>query len=284
MKAYFDESGKHHQASVISIFGLLMSVDTCKELQRRWFREAARTPKIPLPFHMSDCVAGSKAFAYLKNDEDARLEMQGRMIRTLRGIDTQAYGIAIIRKDYAGVTVRPEPRFQDPWFLAFEGSITEMMHASAESGKKHLISLVFDRQDEFRDRAFELYKQLIESPVSYRDRVGSLDFSPKDRLAALQAADVVVYECTRYLAEHHAGVEPRWQLSLLRQVIPITGRKFDKASLALLAEVLATSRSMPPSVVQLEPETEHAASRQHSETKTPQAASDKPGHSPPEGP
>jgi hypothetical protein len=42
MKAYFDESGKHHQAPVISMAGLLMSGDTCKTLQRRWLREAAR--------------------------------------------------------------------------------------------------------------------------------------------------------------------------------------------------------------------------------------------------
>jgi hypothetical protein len=54
MRAYFDESGKHAAATVISIFGLLMSAGTCKELQRRWFQEASKHPAIPLPFHMSD--------------------------------------------------------------------------------------------------------------------------------------------------------------------------------------------------------------------------------------
>jgi predicted permease len=50
---------------------------------------------------------------------------------------------------------------------AFEGAITEMMHASAEARKKHVISFVFDRSDEFADRAFNLYKELLTSPVSY---------------------------------------------------------------------------------------------------------------------
>jgi len=59
MRAYFDERGKHEAATVISIFALLMSADTCKELQRRWHREASKPPVIPLPFHMSDCVCES---------------------------------------------------------------------------------------------------------------------------------------------------------------------------------------------------------------------------------
>ena len=159
MRAYFDESRKHGAANVISIFGLLMSAGTCRELQRRWLKEAAKAPAIPMPFHMSDCVAGSKSFRHLRDDEPTRLEMQKRMIETMSGLDMQVYGSAIIRADYEAVKVdlRAKPEYQDPWYLAFESAIQEMMFRSAEAGKNHRISLVFDRQDKgFRDRAFTL--------------------------------------------------------------------------------------------------------------------------------
>ena len=74
MKAYCDESGKHDRAIFITICGLLMSAKTCKELQRRWFKEAARSPNIPMPFHASDCAVGRKHFQYLEHDEPAKGE------------------------------------------------------------------------------------------------------------------------------------------------------------------------------------------------------------------
>jgi hypothetical protein len=235
MKAYFDESGKHKAAPVISIFGLLMSAGTCKGLQRRWLQEAARSPKIPLPFHMSDCVVGRKLFSYLENDEPARLAMQERMIGTLRGLDAQAHGIALVRSDHAIVENDFEPEYRDPWFVAFQFGINEMMLGSAESGKAHNISIVFDRQDEFRDRASDLYKKLLLNPPSYAARLGSLTFSDRGKIAALQAADIVVYEATRYLAECKLKGDPeRWQSKLLRETISVSGKILDKKGLQLL--------------------------------------------------
>lgn len=241
MKAYFDESGKHPQATVISIFGLLLSAKTCKELQRRWFREAAKSPTIPLPFHMSDCVAGAKSFAYLKDDEATRFQMQERMIRTLRGLDAQGYGMCVVRADYLANAekLRKSEKFRDPWFFAFETAITEMMLASEAAGKKHSISLVFDRQDEFSARAHELYDEIVKETLSFSDRLGSLSFSPKDKVAALQAADVVVYEATKYLAEHRLGNQPeRWQSKLLRKMIHVDGRILDAYGVKLIGNRL----------------------------------------------
>ena len=103
MTAYFDESGKQNAAPVISMFGLLMSQSTGKELQRRWFKEAGKRPTVPMPFHMSDCVCGAKLFRHLRNDEPAREDMQKRMITTLKGLDVQVYGSAIVRADYDAV-------------------------------------------------------------------------------------------------------------------------------------------------------------------------------------
>jgi hypothetical protein len=229
MRAYFDESGKHDQAKVISIFGLLMSIDTCKELQRKWFKEASRSPEIPLPFHMSDCIAGSKNFAPF--DDDTRLEMQRRMISTLKGLDLQAYGASVIRGDYDKVVshLRPDQNLRNPWYLAFEGGIGAMMKASAQAGKNHTVTFVFDRQPEYADKAHSLFNELLASQLSYADRLGTLSFSPKDKVAALQAIDVIVNEVNRRWTDRH--LSERWQHKLIRDLISVKGALFDSTIL-----------------------------------------------------
>jgi hypothetical protein len=239
MKAYFDESGKHQQARVLSIFGLLMSADTCKELQRKWFREAARSPTVPLPFHMSDCVAGTGIFARLKTDEDGRLRIQERMIRTLNGLDVQAYGASVIRSDYQNVvaTLQSNQKLRDPWFLAFEGGIAAMMKASEQAGKKHSVTFVFDRQDEYSIRAHQLYNEILGTDLPYIDRLGSLNFSPKDRVAALQAVDMIVNETNRRWDECHLqGLSERWQHKLINDLISVKGALFDAPLLQSMAD------------------------------------------------
>jgi hypothetical protein len=247
MKAYFDESGKHHQASVLSIFGLLMSAETCKELQRRWFREAARPPMIPLPFHMSHCVSGRGAFAHI--DEDGRLKMQERMIRTINGLDVQAYGASVIRGDHQKVvaTLQPNQTLRDPWFLAFEGGIAAMMKASSEAGKPHSITSVFDRQEEFSIRAHQLYNDILATDLPYVDRLGSLSFSPKDKVAALQAIDLIVNEINRRWEECYLqGLRESWRHKLINELISVKGFLFDAQVLQSMVKEKATGVQTDP--------------------------------------
>jgi len=239
MRAYFDESGKHEQAKVVSIFGLLMSADTCKELQRRWLKEASRSPKIPLPFHMSDCEVGRKKFADF--DEDTRLTMQRRMISTIKGLDMQSYGALVFRAEYERVEaqLRPSQTLRNPWFLAFEYGIAAMMKASAAAGKKHRITFVFDRQEEFAIRAHGLYNELLASNLPFADRLGTLSFSPKDDVAALQAVDVIAYEEYRRWSEQE--LRERWQRTLITELISIKGALLDAPTLQSLVEDLKES-------------------------------------------
>jgi hypothetical protein len=235
MKAYFDESGKQASAKTLSLFRLLMSVNTCKELQRRWFKEAAKGPVIPLPFHMTDCFVGRKQFENF--DEEAREKMQRRMISTFKGLDMQAYGATVIRKDYAEVAaqLRSDKGLRDPWYLAFEFGIGAMMKGSAEAGKGHGVTFVFDRQEEsFALKAHGLFNELLASPLSFAPRLGTLSFSPKDNVAALQAIDVVAHTVNTRWSER--DLNERWQYTLITDLITIRGALFDTAMLQSMAE------------------------------------------------
>jgi hypothetical protein len=245
MKAYFDESGKHDAATVISMAGLLMAANTCKELQRRWHREAARKPRIPLPFHMSDCVCGSKLFGPWRNDEPARLDMQRRMIEAMRGLDMQFYGASIVRAAYKPVAddLRREPAYRDPWFFAFESAIQEMMFRSAATGKNHRVSFVLDRMDMgFTNRAVGLYEELLELRVSHSERFEGLTFEAKDQIAALQAIDIIVYEMNRHVTDCRLGGMPaRWQAELVFERVSGNGLVWEKDRLQDLAELKQAS-------------------------------------------
>ena len=244
MKAYCDESGKHEAATVITICGLLMSAKTCKELQRRWLKMAAKSPKIPLPFHMSDCVAGSKRFECLKTDEAAREDMQHRMIKTLKGLDAQAYGASVLRGAYKSLSsqMRSGPALRDPWFLAFEATILELLQGSTNNGKPHSIDLVFDRQEEFCGRAHGLFKDILRTKAAKAERLKVLSFAPKDDVAALQAVDIITYEVNRCFTEQEqadasgAPHSRRWQLEEIRKHIPVNGRFWNDEGLRALIE------------------------------------------------
>ena len=247
MKAYCDESGKHGAATVITICGLLMSSKTCKELQRRWLREAARAPKIPLPFHMSDCVVGTKLFEYLREDESTRVAMQYRMINTLKGLDIQAYGASLIRAEYKPLEsqLRDNPKLRDPWFLMFEGAVLEILDRSKNAGKIHRIDLVFDRQDEFADRALGLFKDILETKAAKAERLKTLSFAPKDDVAALQAIDVITYEVNRFFTDKEdalkVGVQQsvRGQFEEIQRHIEVNGHLWGKDGITALIEETA---------------------------------------------
>lgn len=86
-----------------------------------------------------------------------------------------------------------------------------------------------------RDRAFELYKDILSNPVSYRDRLGGLGFESKERVVALQAVDIVVYEATRYLVDCKLnGGSERWQCRMLQEMIDVSGKLLDKSGLNIL--------------------------------------------------
>ena len=186
---------------------------------------------------MSHCVAGTGGFSHL--DEDARLKMQDRVIRTLKGLDVQAYGASVIRADYQTVaaTLQPNQTLRDPWFLAFEGGIAAMMKASEQAGKKHSITFVFDRQDEFSIRADQLYNEILITDLPYVDRMGNLSFSPKNKIAALQAVDMIVNEINRRWQDCYLqGLRESWRLELINQLISVKGALFDAPLLQPMVE------------------------------------------------
>jgi hypothetical protein len=251
MKAYFDESGKHEQAEVLTMAGIVASKTSWKTLQNRWMK-ALHHLNLGAPFHASDCASArknqKKKSQFDGMPQERREEIQTALIDTMKGLDIQCAVSSLLRKDYTksiAAELRPTEGMRNPWYLAFEMAIGEMMARTRGSGNSHTLTFVFDRQDEFSKTAQKLYDEILtQTPrPSYCDRMGTLAFSPKDQVAPLQAIDLIVYETNLYVREGRLkGGEERWQDKRLREVIDINGTILDKAGLAELTRLVKADR------------------------------------------
>ncbi len=194
MKVYGDESGKHLGADTLSICALLIKGKAHKLLDKRWRIEAAKTPQIPLPFHMSDCVAGTKSFAHLACDVDVRESMQRRMIRQMKGLDIEGSACVIKRAElekYGERILVSENKTYGTWLHAFPLLILRLLLKTGDDP----LDLVFDRNDkEIREKAHEMFDRILtfKDRLPAVNRLKGLSFVPKDDIVGLQAADIVV--------------------------------------------------------------------------------------------
>jgi hypothetical protein len=243
MRAYFDESGKHDAADVITIAGIITSKESWKILQDRWMKILHKLG-VDSPFHASDCEAAKRRSQYENMPLRQREEIQETLIHSLKGLNITCAASSLIRKDYTAsiaATLRPTEKMRNPWFLVFEMAMGTMMTRT----KASTVTFVFDRQDEFSKMAHKLYGEILtqDPKPSYCDRLGTLAFSPKNTVAPLQAIDLIVYEVNRYVRETVLnGEAERWQSRNLRQEVNIDGQLWGKKDLEEIVTLVKEAR------------------------------------------
>ena len=219
MKAYLDESGKHARAEMITIAGLVFRNRDAKILQRRWPKALGDVPR---PYHHANFLAGKHPFDDLTEADKNQTQMS--LINALSEVEYMGFGASLIRSAWERHAHKIRaPELRDPWYFVFECAIQEVMDRTAEAGCRGRIAFVFDRQDEFKDRAFHLYNQILQlKNLPYHSRLGGLTFESKDRLCPLQAADMFVYEANLYARETRVKkTKPeRWQMRMIRGGVP----------------------------------------------------------------
>jgi hypothetical protein len=239
MKAYFDESGKHAQAEMITVSGLILRERECKILNCTWPKAMGDAP---LPYHHTDFILGKEPFDFLSETEID--ETQKRLIDAIKKQRFMAFGASVTRDSHAKFVKRihPNPLYRDPWFFVFESAIREIMQRSAAVGITAPISFVFDRQDEFAQRAHQLFNELLTlTDLPYHHRLRTLSFAPKNDVCALQAIDLVVYEMNVFARETMTKkvAPPRWQMEYLRDGVSVdyfNGIVWDDKTLNMIAE------------------------------------------------
>jgi len=89
LKAYFDESGIHADATVTGMAGYLGSNEAWEGIEKEWLAELAMfEDKGVRTFHMTDCIAGTGEFAGV--DTFFRMALIKRLSEVLSRADIQA--------------------------------------------------------------------------------------------------------------------------------------------------------------------------------------------------
>ncbi len=245
LRAFFDESGKHEHARIFTIAGYVAKVSQWARLGSKW--KMALSEEGLTEFHMTDCEGGYgefKGFSRTKRDG-----LQMKFIDLILEADLIGTGTAIVRRHYENVlpVLRRNPKYRYLYFLAFENSISDMMHRTKGRYPHERISVVFDAQKEFSGRAKELFdeiKKLDVEDIPYLARIGGLTFEDSKQTVQLQTADILAYEVNRFLAETKRGIkQKRWQMEMLERG-SINGKLYEKNGLAALVEEIRNSREV----------------------------------------
>jgi len=248
---YLDESG---HSEVVAIAGFMIHAVDCPRFEREWKNVLLRfSPTVKEPFHMNEFshpkIKGHQFSGWPKEKLD---ELMGRLLRLIcKKMDYRivrsrprlwALGCAV---ETAGFSALPEvarKRYHnDPWYLAFETTITlaaKWLDEKLPTTPSPTLGIVFDRKTGFQAKALEMFNRVKDSGWAHRHRLGeTVGFSSLDSLSALQAADLLVYEIGQDLKRKISGVMPgnkpyemRYPLQYMTKHCPIRVLRYDDES------------------------------------------------------
>jgi len=227
--AYCDESADHRDPAVYSVCGVLGFGRDWYELGRLWREALAETGLEKTGFHLGPCEAGRHP-PYDKMDRPERDTLQRRFIGIINKARLWSYASAVrTDTDFPKLKTLIEsqqnydPRVvAKPYYTTFEHTIQWLADVVDNGGipKSEPIAFTFDQQREHEGIAKRLYDELQQDEaVTFRHRLGAIQFDSRLNQVQLQAADVIAYESMRYIREVAVrGREPRWQYTLLASV------------------------------------------------------------------
>jgi hypothetical protein len=224
VRAYVDESADERKRYAYAVAGLIGSEEQWLGLELLW---EDRTADLKNAFHMNECETFHGEF------EGWDVSKKQSLITDLTGIirDSKLYGFGSSVDIPTFHSVFPDEPKDALYFLCFRHVICQMSFWGTEAGQR--VAFVFDRQQEFAQRAHRLFDRLRKSPAKFGASLGSLAFEDRRKFVALQAADLVAYETFKiqHHTEHDTARSPRRSLLALRRTGRFFIRHWDRAVL-----------------------------------------------------
>ncbi|MEO5806011.1 DUF3800 domain-containing protein [Devosia sp.] len=209
---YFDESGTHGGADKQCIAGMIGRADDWDDVSSKW-----------------DTILGDRAFHYTHMN---RIYGNGQFKGVPQAERTaliEACADAVGSSDLLSVcggfvgdwkqTIAGGAgwnlRFPSCYSYCLEMCLMAMNKLSAEKWQSEPIALVFSQQDQYRDRAFEVFN-IIKNAGEYPN-LATFTYAPMKQLRPLQVADMFAYETFKVLGETDPAEFRKWPLT--RRVI-----------------------------------------------------------------
>lgn len=244
--AYFDESGTHEQSKVITLAGFIATAKRWEVFERKW-KDALRRANLSA-FHMTDFENRQREFSQL--DNEARLRLIVKLASIIKDQILYGVGVSMIMADYQEVilpllTTGDDPK-KEPYRFCFQTCL-ELILQLVEIPKTERLAIVLDENRPMHGFIGEAFIEM-KRERQWEHLFGSLTFSSRLETTPLQAADVLAYECYKYVA-HQVVEEPiRPMRKLLESLISsrrlLLGYYDRKALLATVEKVKAMKSSL----------------------------------------
>lgn len=193
-EGYFDESGDFDKPpGVFCVAGYYLDSDTAKEMDREW-RAVLLEHEIPY-FHMVDCAHENGVF---KNLAEGEADVIARKMISLIKQHT-LNGFAVIAKAEAFAPTDKNPDEYSTCVDHCVGAFKSFLEVSRVTGD---IAYFFETGHKNRGRAYNH----VAHRIAGND---SLTFAGKEQVPLLQAADLLAWQCTKYVKDRFRGKGPR---------------------------------------------------------------------------
>lgn len=196
-KAYVDESGIHSTAKIFVLAGYLAAQKEWKRFEKKW-QDVLDNYEIKV-FHASDCNSNTGEFARF----DGKQEEKNQFVKELLTTISDRSRIIPIN---VGVVVRdfPDPehgrvlaRGGHPYYVCMKAFMSTVTLVMRRFPAHERVALIFDRQDQFDQRAHETFDGILSETWEGRERFKTLEFGSRQDNIPLQAADSLAFDSYR---------------------------------------------------------------------------------------
>lgn len=197
LEAYFDESGTHDGATIVSMGGLVGSADAWAAIEGPWQSVLSEySEKGVRFFHMTECVNQTKQFSLIEKPHINYIITQ--LSQVLKDKPLSAIFSAVVIDHWNRVVTDAEFlfRFPTPLALCFDDIVRGLSLWSAKHTDGELVAPVFAYRTEYasgKGIGGDVLK-LYGSQDWYKNSLAAIAFDYPERVIPLQAADLVSHQ------------------------------------------------------------------------------------------
>lgn len=210
---YYDESGEYDAAGQLTGLTMGCCVSTAEkwcQLERQW-RKVLEEYGVPRGFHMAAFESWRPPFDFKLPDGSRDKDKHNGLLNTLLALMIEyvegMHGYASTSILREGANAHRE-YFED----CVVGAVGEAVNQTWRRYEEPL-HLVFDRQNHFPEVGVRRYLEFYDFGEG-TDRIGSMAVGKPTDIVALQAADILAYEMSKYQRPH---IKERYPFLRLRE-------------------------------------------------------------------